>query len=939
MTVADGAVVAAVTSYMGSFAVSSNNSVLVTGTNSMWQNSSALLVGYSGNGNRLVISNGGAALNAIGYIGFFGSDNIVEVTGAGSLWTNSGDLQLGVEDNANGNQLVVSNGGTVAANRLWVGYWESLSNSLVVTGTNSLLQASNVVVGRAGAGNQLVVSDGSTLASAQYGVLGQLFSSSNNVALVTGAGSLWTNALDLFIGGQGSGNRLTVSNAGTVANAAGLVGSSSIGNGNEVVVTGTASLWTNSADLTIGNSGSSNSMTVSNGGTVANAGGYIGYDSNSAGNSALVTGSNSLWTNSGEFTVGLSGTGNTLTLADGGALAASNITVASAAGSSGTLNLGRFGTNDTAGTILAPTIAFGAGTGAINFNQSDATTITSAISGAGTLNQLGAGTTTLSGANTYSGATIVSGGTLAAGATGALSGNSAVTVDSGGILSLIGTTNEIGSLAGAGVVDNGSAVNAALTAGGDNTSTTFSGNINDGIGGGALSLTKLGAGTLTFAGLGSYSGDTTIEGGELAVSGSISNNALLYVGNEGSGSSLVISHGGTVANGRGYIGFTNASSNNSVLVTGSNSLWTNNNSLYVGYRGSGNSMVISNGGTVAVAPSSIIGVLGSNNSALVTGSNSLWTNNNYLTVGSSGSSNSLVISNGGAVANLSGIIGLNDTGSNNTVLVTGAGSFWTNSYDLAVGFQGSGNSMVISNGGTVAVLFTNSYIGDRRGASNNSVLVTGTNSLWTNASRLTVGNEEGSSGNSLVISNGGTVVVGSSSVIGVNLNSSNNSVLVTGTNSLWTNSGIFVVGGTGSGNRLVISNGGTVANADGRIGARGVDNTALVTGAGSLWTNSGTLTIGGSLQSGAASGTLTVASGGTVTAAGGITIAALAGDTGTLNLGRFGTNDTGGTIIAPTIAFGAGTGVINFNQSDAVTITPRSAVRARSTNSAAVRRP
>jgi fibronectin-binding autotransporter adhesin len=195
MTVADGAVVAAVTSYMGSFAVSSNNSVLVTGTNSMWQNSSALHVGYSGNGNRLVISNGGTALNFIGSIGAFGSDNIVEVTGAGSLWTNSGELWLGYETNANGNQLVVSNGGTVAADRLLVGYWRgSLSNSLVVTGTNSLLQASNVVVGRAGAGNQLVVSDGGTLASAQYGNLGQNFSSSNNVALVTGAGSLWTSS-------------------------------------------------------------------------------------------------------------------------------------------------------------------------------------------------------------------------------------------------------------------------------------------------------------------------------------------------------------------------------------------------------------------------------------------------------------------------------------------------------------------------------------------------------------------------------------------------------------------------------------------------------------------------------------------------------------------------------------------------------------------------
>ena len=339
MTVADGAVVAAVTSYMGSWAVSSNNSVLVTGTNSMWQNSSVLHVGYSGNGNRLVISNGGTALNAIGSIGTFGSDNIVEVTGAGSLWTNSGDLRLGYEDNANGNQLVVSNGGTVAANRLWVGYWESLSNSLVVTGTNSLLQASNVVVGRAGSGNQLVVSDGGTLASAQYGVLGQLFSSSNNVAMVTGAGSLWTNALDLFIGGQGSGNRLTVSNAGTVANAAGVVGSSSIGNGNEVVVTGTNSFWTNALDLTIGNSGSSNSMTVSNGGMVASGIGYIGNTNTASNNSVLVTGTNSSWStavgnNTWTVLVGDYGSGNTLEVVDGGQVSAPWFYIGNLVGSS-----------------------------------------------------------------------------------------------------------------------------------------------------------------------------------------------------------------------------------------------------------------------------------------------------------------------------------------------------------------------------------------------------------------------------------------------------------------------------------------------------------------------------------------------------------------------------------------------------------------------------
>ena len=64
------------------------------------------------------------------------------------------------------------------------------------------------------------------------------------------------------------------------------------------------------------------------------------------------------------------------------------------------------------GTINAPTIAFGDGTGVINFNQSNSTTVSAAISGAGTVNQLGTGTTALSGSNSYTGATTVAAGTL-----------------------------------------------------------------------------------------------------------------------------------------------------------------------------------------------------------------------------------------------------------------------------------------------------------------------------------------------------------------------------------------------------------------------------------------------------------------------------------------------------------------------------------------------
>ncbi|WP_238263193.1 autotransporter-associated beta strand repeat-containing protein, partial [Methylobacterium mesophilicum] len=67
----------------------------------------------------------------------------------------------------------------------------------------------------------------------------------------------------------------------------------------------------------------------------------------------------------------------------------------------------------------------------------------------------------------------------------------------------------VGSLAGQGRVALGS---ARLTAGGDNSSTTFAGTL-DGTGG----LTKAGAGTLTLAGTNTYTGGTTIAAGTLQV--------------------------------------------------------------------------------------------------------------------------------------------------------------------------------------------------------------------------------------------------------------------------------------------------------------------------------------------------------------------------------------------------------------------------------------
>ena len=386
----------------------------------------------------------------------------------------------------------------------------------------------------------------------------------------------------------------------------------------------------------------------------------------------------------------------------------------------------------------------------------------------------------------------------------------------------------------------------------------------------------------------------------------LTNYSNLYVGYEGSSNNLVISNGGTVANTNGYVGFDGASSNNSVLVTGANSLWTNSGSLTVGIGGSSNSLVISNGGRAANTAGAIGADSSSlNNSVVVTGTNSTWTNSDELYVGYEGSGNNLVISNGGTVANTDGYIGYTTNSANNSVLVTGTNSAWTNTNSLYVGVSGSGSSLVISNGG--AVVSSVGFIGTSSTSSNNSVLVNGAGSLWTNGNRLTVGND--GSSNSLVISNGGTVASREVS-IGLIAGSSNNSVLVTGTNSTLSSPEDFFVGYQGSGNSLVISNGGTLEVVDGNgrfhIGytAESHNNSVLVTGAGS------TLAIvDDDLEVGSfgSNSILTATDGGTVNTED-LRIANDSGSSGTLNIGRFGTNDTGGTIIAATIRFGDGTG-------------------------------
>lgn len=149
----------------------------------------------------------------------------------------------------------------------------------------------------------------------------------------------------------------------------------------------------------------------------------------------------------------------------------------------------------------------------VNVSSSSVILINSAISENSTnlgMTKLGTGTLTLNGSNTFNGSTTISAGTLSVNSGSAISDSSAVNAASGAVFRLL-ASETIGSIAGAGNVTLGA---NTLTAGGDNTSTTFSGNMS-----GSGGFTKAGTGTLTMSGTNAYSGTTTISGGTLAVSG------------------------------------------------------------------------------------------------------------------------------------------------------------------------------------------------------------------------------------------------------------------------------------------------------------------------------------------------------------------------------------------------------------------------------------
>ncbi len=835
-----------------------NKQLTMRGSQALWSHGgNDLIVGLEGSANRLIVTNGANVVNADAYVGYGAgaNSNRVVVTGTNSLWENEGTLTVGSSNNT-GNAVSVSSGGKIMASNLVVNAGGSLNlnegGTLAMIGdfdsSDPLAKFNWNGGGTFSVGGELTGIDG------LYGT---------NQFLVIDGG-LWATNGDLTIGSVGFGNNLTIQNNGVVSNANAFVGFASTANSNSVLVTGKNSTWVSAGTLTIGATNNvGNSVTVTNSGhvevqglTVAD-GNEFNLDKDGslavsgafdAGQSGFVWGNDSHLITQSNLTglVTLAGTDQTLTL-DGGFMTNSlktlNVGWNYSTNTVQVVNGGRIEMDDihlgrnfgsdgnslsvsgTKSAVNAGIFKVGTGGNRNTLHVGSMGRVTNDVAYVGYEHFSDNNSATVSGA----GATWVNGtlnvgwftNSVAQGTTitnKLVNEGNSVTVSNGGVVqadSLVIQTgndfnlNDDGTLRMTGDFDWLSPEHSGLEWG-------SGGNLS--VGGELSGLTNINAGrVLTIDGIGASWSDAAetnmtvsggavvnvtnaaiVEAGNLAVQDissvlNVSSNAWMLVGDGASTNALGASGGLMVAsangamltvdsdatvniaetiligadtNSTGIVSVSNGGtiSAGSLVIADTNSAFNLENGGTFEMTGSFDASMAgfnwTNGGTLSVAGalSGMSGALdGEDRTLTLDGGN--WNEGaGDLTVGLSGSGNSLNIENGGGATNANGYIGYDSTALNNAVTVTGSNSVWNNSADLYVGYDGSGNSLTIEEGGEV--ISANGYVGFTSNALDNAVVVTGNDSVWNNAGMLQIGSAETNSGNSVTVSANGTVMTG-----------------------------------------------------------------------------------------------------------------------------------------------------------------------------------
>ncbi len=310
----------------GRAAISGGGQLIISGGifTNLINSTRGLLFGSAGNA--LIVTNGGALIQA--YSGSspqcWQAGNLIAVTGAGSLWDVHGDA---ISMNAPNNRFVINNGGQVRNARGQIGWNGSTNNIATVDGAGSLWNAG----GQIGVGGQ--GSRSNLLAITRGGVVSNTW--------------LWLGGYMPYDGGGGAYNRLLIADGGKLYTGRddGWGWGSCIGCqagsayqvvGNSALITGTGSVWNAQGRmLRVGyptessSTALSNSVRVEAGGLVTNVStlciGSTKNNTSSFSNTFVVAVGGAA--QAGAVVVGDAGaTGNALVLS-GGALNAGSLTV------------------------------------------------------------------------------------------------------------------------------------------------------------------------------------------------------------------------------------------------------------------------------------------------------------------------------------------------------------------------------------------------------------------------------------------------------------------------------------------------------------------------------------------------------------------------------------------------------------------------------------
>ena len=806
------------------------NSLFVTNGGRLFVGSGGAMIGYTSSNNYAIVegsnSVGPATLTVAGGALWVGNPNVaVGPAATRGNWMRVGaggyvestaaayGMRLGYQAEA-GNYVIITNGGILKTGSGWadsVGY-ASTNNYVVVSGKNGTQAATwngggaafEVGTGAAGTSggsgnwvrvenggvisnhttvtvggtaksenNSLTITNGGLFYSTGAGSIGSA-SASNNFIVVAGADeggqqALWyANGQAITIGsGRGTGNVLRIGNGGVLSNAVMFYNNPDAAINNSITVENGGNVY---AGLTIGDDVAGSYVTnptitlpdgslwapgsaVWNGGGKGfSVGGYIGGLGNSTGNYACINGRT--FTNFGTLMVGynLYATGNKLVITNGGKLYAGGSThYVGLAGQGGAADqvkgneLRLYGDSlfDGGGMGFEPGRAgYGTDTTISNTVWIDSSVITNVanvgVAGASSISTVmvltngGRVCTTGGGGYLGSGAqgpttnnslTIVGGPGVTsrwdnAGGSFALGGSAwgwynTLTVDGRGTYgSAVLTTMNGGGGAGLGVGNYGNVV--VVTNGGCILGVTGQAGISIGT---SNRFEITGGSRVEFSAAGSYASVLSGSDSLLLISGSNSVFEGLTPG--GNGTHLAV--GNAATKDRNTLRVENYG-----VVTGLN--------VAVGSSSQGNLLVITNGGKFySSILDSAIGSSGSRNTGSVSGVDSIWNlGGRTLSVGASGSSNLLWISGGAVVTNV-------------TVLTVGS-----------TAASGSYNTTVVTNGGKL-YSWGNSTLGSFAGTVSNTILVTGSTSVWNLAgANLAIG-VAGTTNNVLMIDQGGTV--------------------------------------------------------------------------------------------------------------------------------------------------------------------------------------